>query len=329
MLNIIPITDLSSSELDVYTRLSENDLLSKHEPEKGIFIAESPNVIERALNAGCIPLSILIETDELARTPYPLTLMDSDSCKSDLSVPNFDDTDSNNDNCNNINVNTRIFTRPEIQNIPVYTAPMEVLSQITGFHLTRGMLCAMKRPALPSVEEVCKNARRIVVLENVMNPTNVGAIFRSAAALNMDAVLLTAGCSNPLYRRANRVSMGTVFQIPWTYICPDIPKKSPQNLVYKKSGTKPPTWEKDGINQLHELGFKTVAMALTDNSIAIDHPSLLKEEKLAIILGTEGDGLANSTIAACDYTVKIPMSHGVDSLNVAAASAVAFWELSK
>ena len=329
MLNVIPITDLSSCELDVYVRLSENDLLSKHEPEKGIFIAESPNVIERALNAGCIPLSILIETDELARTPYPLTLMDSDSCNPDFSVPNFADTESNNDNCNNINVNTRIFTRPEIQNIPVYTAPMEVLSQITGFHLTRGMLCAMKRPALPSVEEICKNARRIVVLENVMNPTNVGAIFRSAAALNMDAILLTAGCSNPLYRRASRVSMGTVFQIPWTYICPDIPKKSPQNLVYKRSGTKPPIWEKDGINQLHELGFKTVAMALTDNSIAIDHPSLRKEEKLAIILGTEGDGLANSTIAACDYTVKIPMSHGVDSLNVAAASAVAFWELSK
>ena len=329
MLNVIPITDLSSCDLDVYVRLSENDLLSKHEPEKGIFIAESPNVIERALNAGCIPLSILIETNELARTPYPLTLMDSDSCNPDFSVPNFADTESNNDNCNNINVNTRIFTRPEIQNIPVYTAPMEVLSQITGFHLTRGMLCAMKRPALPSVEEICKNARRIVVLENVMNPTNVGAIFRSAAALNMDAILLTAGCSNPLYRRASRVSMGTVFQIPWTYICPDIPKKSPQNLVYKRSGTKPPIWEKDGINQLHELGFKTVAMALTDNSIAIDHPSLRKEEKLAIILGTEGDGLANSTIAACDYTVKIPMSHGVDSLNVAAASAVAFWELSK
>ena len=334
MLNVIPITDLSSCDLDVYVRLSENDLLSKHEPEKGIFIAESPNVIERALNAGCIPLSILIETDELARTPYPLTLMDSDSYESRgssidniLNCNNY--TNSANDYCNNINVNTRIFTRPEIQNIPVYTAPMEVLSQMTGFHLTRGMLCAMKRPALPSVEEICKNARRIVVLENVMNPTNVGAIFRSAAALNMDAILLTAGCSNPLYRRASRVSMGTVFQIPWTYICPDIPKKSPQNLVYKRSGTKPPIWEKDGINQLHELGFKTVAMALTDNSIAIDHPSLRKEEKLAIILGTEGDGLANSTIAACDYTVKIPMSHGVDSLNVAAASAVAFWQLGK
>ena len=187
----------------------------------------------------------------------------------------------------------------------------------------------MKRPKLPTVEEICSNARRIAVLENVVNPTNVGAIFRSAAALNMDAVLLTAGCSNPLYRRASRVSMGTVFQIPWTYICPDIPKKSPENLKYKQTNTKPPVWEKDGIHQLQELGFKTVAMALTDNSLSIDAPELQKEEKLAIILGTEGDGLAATTIAECDYTVKIPMSHGVDSLNVAAASAVAFWELGK
>lgn len=311
MLNVIPITDLSSPELDVYSRLSENDLLSKHAPEKGIFIAESPNVIERALNAGCVPLSILIETDELARTPFPL-------CE----IPFHDISD-------HINVNTRIFTRPECANIPIYTAPYEILSKLTGFHLTRGMLCAMKRPLLPTVEDVCQNARRIVVLENVMNPTNVGAIFRSAAALNMDAILLTAGCSNPLYRRASRVSMGTVFQIPWTYICPDIPKKSPENLKYKQTNTQPPVWEKDGINQLHELGFKTVAMALTDNSISIDDPTLLKEEKLAIILGTEGDGLANTTIADCDYTVKIPMSHEVDSLNVAAASAVAFWELGK
>ena len=311
MLNVIPITDFSSSELDVYARLSENDLLSKHAPEKGIFIAESPNVIERALNAGYEAISFLIETDELARTPFPL-------CEMPLE-----------DTSNNINVNTRIFTRPKIATVPIYTAPYEVLSQLTGFQLTRGMLCAMKRPALPTVEEICKDARRIVVLENVMNPTNVGAIFRSAAALNMDAILLTAGCSNPLYRRASRVSMGTVFQIPWTYICPDIPKKSPENLIYKKSGTKPPTWETDGMKLLHDLGFKTVAMALTDDSVSIDHPDLLKEEKLAIILGTEGDGLAGTTIADCDYTVKIPMSHGVDSLNVAAASAVAFWELGK
>lgn len=288
MPNIIHITDFSSTELDVYARLSENDLLCRHEPEKGIFIAESPNVIERALNAGCEPLSILIETKELEK-----------------------------------------HLSPTLENIPIYTAPYEILSQLTGFQLTRGMLCAMKRPALPSVEEICQNARRIAVLENVVNPTNVGAIFRSAAALNMDAVLLTAGCSNPLYRRASRVSMGTVFQIPWTYICPDIPKKSPENLKYKQTNTKPPAWEKDGIRQLHELGFKTVAMALTDNSVSIDDPALQKEEKLAVILGTEGDGLAATTIANCDYTVKIPMSHGVDSLNVAAASAVAFWELGK
>lgn len=297
MPDIIHITDFSSSELDVYARLSENDLLCRHEPEKGIFIAESPNVIERALNAGYIPVSILIETKELEK--------DSE------------------------NVTDRLLARTELENIPIYTASYEILSKLTGFQLTRGMLCAMKRLALPSVEEICQNARRIAVLENVVNPTNVGAIFRSAAALNMDAVLLTAGCSNPLYRRASRVSMGTVFQIPWTYICPDIPKKSLENLKYKLSNTKPPTWEKDGINQLQKLGFKTVAMALTDNSVSIDDPDLQKEEKLAIVLGTEGDGLAATTIADCDYTVKIPMSHGVDSLNVAAASAVAFWELGR
>lgn len=293
MANIINITDFSATELDIYARLSENDLLSRHEPEKGIFIAESPNVIERALKAGCEPLSILIETKELEKYLF-------------LNLEN-----------------------PVLDNIPIYTAPYEVLSQLTGFQLTRGMLCAMKRPALPTVDEVCQNARRIAVLENVVNPTNVGAIFRSAAALNIDAVLLTAGCSNPLYRRASRVSMGTVFQIPWTYICPDIPKKSPENLKYKQTNTKPPIWEKDGICLLHKLGFKTVAMALTDNSVSIDDPNLQKEEKLAVILGTEGDGLAATTITDCDYTVKIPMSHGVDSLNVAAASAVAFWELGK
>ena len=217
MPNIIHITDFSNKELDIFARLSENDLLSRHKPEEGIFIAESPNVIERALNAGCIPISILVEEKE----------MQKDAAK--------------------------ILFRPECENIPIFIAPFEILSNLTGFQLTRGLLCAMKRPFLPTVEEICKNARRIAVLENVVNPTNVGAIFRSAAALNMDAVLLTAGCSNPLYRRASRVSMGTVFQIPWTYICPDIPKKSPENLVYKKNGTKPPTWETDGINQLHAL----------------------------------------------------------------------------
>lgn len=293
MPNIIKITDFTSHELDIYARLSENDLLCRHEPEKGIFIAESPNVIERALNAGCIPLSILIEENELKKTAH------------------------------------KILSRPECEIIPVYTAPFEILSQLTGFQLTRGLLCAMKRPPLPTVEEVCKNARRIAVLENVVNPTNVGAIFRSAAALNMDAILLAAGCSNPLYRRASRVSMGTVFQIPWTYICPDIPKKSPENLKYKMTNTTPPSWPEDGMKQLQELGFKTAAMALTNDSISIDSPELQKEEKLAIILGTEGDGLAATTIADCDYTVKIPMSHGVDSLNVAAASAVAFWALGR
>lgn len=291
MLNIIRITDFTSHELDIYARVSENDLLCRHKPEEGIFIAESPNVIERALNAGCVPVSVLIEEKELEKGA------------------------------------AKILSRPECKNIPIYTAPFEVLSQLTGFQLTRGLLCAMKRPALPSVEEVCKNARRIAIMENVVNPTNVGAIFRSAAALNMDAVLLTAGCSNPLYRRASRVSMGTVFQIPWTYICPDIPKKSPENLKYKMANTHPPRWPEDGMEQLRKLGFKTAAMALSDNSVSIDNSELLKEEKLAIILGTEGDGLADTTIADCDYTVKIPMAHGVDSLNVAAASAVAFWQL--
>lgn len=291
MSNIIRITDFTSHELDIYARLSENDLLCRHKPEAGMFIAESPNVIERALNAGCVPISILIEEKELEKGA------------------------------------SKILARPECENILIYTAPFEVLSQLTGFQLTRGLLCAMKRPALPSVEEICTNARRIAVLENVVNPTNVGAIFRSAAALNMDAVLLTAGCSNPLYRRASRVSMGTVFQIPWTYICPDIPKKSPENLKYKMTNTLPPQWPEDGMKQLRELGFKTAAMALSDNAVTIDYPDLLKEEKLAVILGTEGDGLADTTIADCDYTVKIPMAHGVDSLNVAAASAVAFWQM--
>ena len=309
MSNIIIITDFLSHELDIYARLSENDLLCRHDPENGLFIAESPNVIERALNAGCVPVSVLIEMRELEKiSSAPLSSNVMYLATSE-------------------HVTNGLLARPEFGNIPVYTASFEILSNLTGFQLTRGMLCAMKRPKLPALEEICKNARRIAVLENVVNPTNVGAIFRSAAALNMDAVLLTAGCSNPLYRRASRVSMGTVFQIPWTYICPDIPKKSPENLKYKQTNTKPPVWEKDGINQLHELGFKTVAMALTENSISIDAPELQKEEKLAIILGTEGDGLASTTISGCDYTVKIPMSHGVDSLNVAAASAVAFWEL--
>ena len=268
MANIIEITDFNSPQLDIYARMSEGQLLNRHEPEKGIFIAESPKVVERALDAGCEPISMLVERKHIDGEAKPII-----------------------DRCGEV---------------PVYTAPFEVLTRLTGFKLTRGILCAMHRPQLPNVSEVCSKARRIAVLENVMNPTNVGAIFRSAAALNMDAVLLTHGCSNPLYRRAIRVSMGTVFQIPWTFLD-----------------------KEKGVSELKELGFKTAAMALTDDSVSIDNEELLAEEKLAIVLGTEGDGLAKETIADCDYTVKIPMSHGVDSLNVAAASAVAFWQMGK
>ena len=272
MSNIIEITDFTAPELDVYARLTEAQLLNREEPAKGLFIAESPKVIERALDAGCEPVSLLMERKHI------------DSQAKDVIARCGD--------------------------IPVYTSSLEILTKLTGFQLTRGVLCAMRRPQLPTVEEVVGSARRIVILENVMNPTNVGAIFRSAAALGMDAVLLTPGCSNPLYRRAARVSMGTVFQIPWTFL-----------------GSEMTDWPEAGMKKLEELGFKTAAMALRDDSVSIDDPKLLAEEKLAIVLGSEGDGLTNQTIADCDYTVRIPMYHGVDSLNVAAASAVAFWQL--
>ncbi|MCB6343600.1 TrmH family RNA methyltransferase [Enterocloster lavalensis] len=272
MPNIIEITDFSAPELDVYARYSEVQLLNRHEPEKGIFIAESPKVIGRALDAGCVPISLLLERKHVEGQ------------------------------------GKEIISR--CGEIPVYTAEFDVLTKLTGFKLTRGMLCAMYRPGLPGVGEVCRGARRIAVLENVMNPTNIGAIFRSAAALNMDAVLLTPACSNPLYRRAIRVSMGTVFQVPWTFF----------------EGTE---WPQPGMELLRSLGFKTAAMALSDDSVRIDDPRLMAEDRLALILGTEGDGLAEETIADCDYTVRIPMSHGVDSLNVAAASAVAFWQLGR
>lgn len=272
MPNIIEITDFSAPELDVYARLSEGQLLNRHEPEKGLFIAESPKVVERALDAGCVPVSLLLERKHIEGEARG------------------------------------VIARCE--NVPVYTAEPEILTRLTGFQLTRGVLCAMRRPPLPSVEEVCSGARRIAVLENVMNPTNVGAIFRSAAALNIDALLLTPTCSNPLYRRAVRVSMGTVFQIPWTYLCTD--------------GSQ---WPEQGMELLRKLGFKTAAMALSSHAVSIDDSALMAEEKLAILLGSEGDGLASCTISGCDYTVCIPMSHGVDSLNVAAASAVAFWQL--
>ena len=269
---VIKISDFSAPELDLYARYTEGQLLNRHEPEKGIFIAESPKVIERALDAGYEPISFLMEKKHVEGQGKTLI--------------------------------------QRCREIPVYTAEFDVLTQLTGFQLTRGMLCAMRRPALPTVEQICAGARRVVVLEDVMNPTNVGAIFRSAAALNMDGILLTSSCSNPLYRRSVRVSMGTVFQIPWT-------------LMGKGE------WPDPGIGLLKEMGFKTVSMALCDDSVSIHDPRLAAEEKLAVILGTEGDGLGKSTIAACDYTVKIPMAHGVDSLNVAAASAVAFWELGK
>lgn len=272
MPNIIEITDFAAPELDVYARLTENQLLNRHEPEKGLFIAESPKVIERALDAGCVPVSLLLERKHITGQAQEVIARCGD--------------------------------------IPVYTAEFDVLTQLTGFQLTRGVLCAMLRPKLPTVEEVCADARRIAILENIMNPTNIGAIFRSAAALNIDAVLLTPACSNPLYRRSIRVSMGTVFQIPWTFL-----------------GNEEAAWPQQGMKLLKELGFKTAAMALSDDSISIDDSRLMAEEKLAIVLGTEGDGLASSTIADCDYTVRIPMAHGVDSLNVAAASAVAFWQL--
>jgi tRNA G18 (ribose-2'-O)-methylase SpoU len=272
MANIIEITDFSDPALDVYARLTEAQLLNRFEPAKGMFIAESPKVIDRALNAGCQPVSLLMERKDIDGSAR------------------------------------EIITR--CGDIPVFTADRDVLCQLTGYQLTRGVLCAMRRPTLASVEDTVKDARRIVILENVQNPTNVGAIFRSAAALGMDAILLTPGCSNPLYRRSARVSMGTVFQIPWTFI-----------------GSETADWPEAGMEKLRQLGFKTAAMALSDNSVSIDDPKLAQEERLAIILGSEGDGLTENTIADCDYTVKIPMYHGVDSLNVAAASAVAFWEL--
>lgn len=271
MANIIEIKDFSAPELDLYARLNENQLLRYYEPQTGLFIAESPNVITRALQAGYEPVSFLLEKKHVETQAKDLLAKCPD--------------------------------------VPAYVAEFDVLTKLTGFALTRGILCAMRRKSLPSIESVCANAHRIAVLENVMNPTNVGAIFRSAAGLGMDAVLLTHGCSDPLYRRASRVSMGTVFQIPWTFIDGD--------------------WSKDGMDRLKSMGFRSVAMALKKDSVSIDDPQLMREDKLALVLGTEGDGLAKETIANCDYTVMIPMYHEVDSLNVASASAVAFWQLGR
>lgn len=274
MPNIIEITDFHAPELDPYARLTQNQLRNRLEPEKGIFIAESPKVIDRALDAGYKPVSLLMERKQITGPAAGILSRCGDA--------------------------------------PVYTADREMLAELTGFELTRGVLCAFHRPAPRPVEELCKNARRVAVLEGIVDSTNVGAIFRSAAALNMDAVLINPSCCDPLCRRAVRVSMGTVFQVPWGQL-----------------GEIPADWPEKGMDILHSLGFKTAAMALSDRSVSIDDEQLAKEPKLAIVLGTEGDGLAAGTIASCDYTVKIPMSHGVDSLNVAAASAVAFWQLGK
>ena len=274
MPNIVEITDFHAPELDPYARLTQNQLRCRLEPEKGIFIAESPKVISRALDAGYEPVSLLMERRQITGPA------------------------------------AEILTR--CGDAPVYTADRELLAGLTGFELTRGVLCAFRRPAPRSAEELCKAARRVAVLEGIVDSTNVGAIFRSAAALNMDAVLINPSCCDPLCRRAVRVSMGTVFQVPWGQL-----------------GETPADWPEKGMDILHSLGFKTAAMALSDRSVSIDDEQLAKEPKLAIVLGTEGDGLAADTIASCDYTVKIPMSHGVDSLNVAAASAVAFWQLGK
>lgn len=270
-MKIIEVTDLNRPELAVYAELSERQLATIYEPEEGLFIAESPKVIERALDGGYEPVSFLAEKGQLAEAEEILNRM---------------------------------------EDVPIYVAPDEILTKLTGYHLTRGLWCAMRRRILSTIEEVCQGAKRIAILEEVVNPTNVGALFRCAAALGMDAVILTSGCSDPLYRRASRVSMGTVFQIPWT-------------MLSKKDGV----WPEQAMKTLKEMGFKTAAMALREDSVGIDDPQLNSEGKLAIVLGTEGDGLAGDTIADCDYTVMIPMAHGVDSLNVAAAGAVAFWQL--
>ena len=274
MPNIIEITDFHAPELDPYARLTQNQLRNRLEPEKGIFIAESPKVIDRALDAGYEPVSLLMERRQITGPAAGILSRCGDA--------------------------------------PVYTADRELLAALTGFELTRGVLCAFRRPAPRPVEELCRDARRVAVLEGIVDSTNVGAIFRSAAALNMDAVLINPSCCDPLCRRAVRVSMGTVFQVPWGQL-----------------GDSPADWPEKGMDVLHALGFKTAAMAFSDRSLSIDDEQLAREPKLAIVLGTEGDGLAASTIASCDYTVKIPMSHGVDSLNVAAASAVAFWQLGR
>lgn len=267
MLNVIEIKDFNAPELDIYARCTEAQLLNKDHPEEGMFIAESPKVIGRALDAGYEPLSVLVEKKQMEENEETSQIMNR-----------FDDT-----------------------KVSIFTADFEVLTKLTGFKLTRGMLCAMRRKPLRKFQDLCDGINRIAILENVQNPTNVGAIFRSAAALNMEAVLLSPGCSDPLYRRASRVSMGTVFQIPWTFIRDSNEMRCKREVI----------WPKQAIAELKKLGYKTAALALTDDSVSIDDSELMKEEKLAVILGNEGEGLENGTIALCDYTVKIPMTHAL------------------
>lgn len=281
--NFISITDFSLPELAPYACTAEVQLLRYFEPKPGVFVAESPRVIGRALDGGFQPLSLLVEK----------TLAEKQAGE--------------------------IIRR--CGDIPVYTGDAEVLVRITGYRLTQGVLCLMRRKELPGVEEVCAKAERIAVLEDITNPTNVGAVFRSAAALNFDAVLLTDDCCDPLYRRSARVSMGTVFQIPWTFLREKAQESAGTDSPGSDSGTY--------VKKLKDMGFATSAMALCEDSVGIDDPRLMREKKLAVILGNEGNGLKEATIRACDYTVKIPMAHGVDSLNVAAASAVAFWQLGR
>lgn len=272
MPNIVEINDLSLPALACFSRLTEAQLRNRLEPKKGIFIAESPKVIRTALDAGCEPISLLMGRKHIEGQAKDII-----------------------ERCGDV---------------PIYTGESELLAQLTGYELTRGVLCAMRRPAARQLQDVCMDASRIVVLDTIADATNVGAIFRSAAALGFDAVLLTPTCCDPLNRRAIRVSMGTVFQIPWAYISEDDRE-----------------WPHPGMEWLRQEGFRMAAMALTENSISLDDEVLQEVEKLAVIMGTEGDGLAAATVAASDYVVRIPMFHGVDSLNVAAASAVAFWQL--
>ena len=267
---IIPVTDLSHPGLQPYAHLTEAQLRNRLEPDQGIFIAESPKVIRVALDAGYKPVSLLTEEKHIAGQAADLVA--------------------------------------RLESLPIYTGSRELLASLTGYELTRGVLCAMHRPVLPSVEQICRGKQRIVLVDNVVNSTNTGAILRAAAALGMDGILFTTTCCDPLNRRSVRVSMGTVFQIPWTYI---------------------PSWPRSGMEMLHAMGFKTVALALTPKAVPIDHPGLVAEERLVLVLGTEGDGLSQQTIDDCDYQAIIPMQRGVDSLNVAAAAAVAFWQLRK